>query len=127
MLETPRISLTINLEGSHKPRFMFDEDKGKMVRYFGRVVTHRDTGEDLFLPAKPATTKAIQRKSLSEEFVLNAINTPVPGYNKKKWGSIPKRARVNKHVRNLVKEMFDLDVIDHTTYQWEFSPEIVEL
>lgn len=124
--ETPRISLTINLEGSHKSRFVYDKEKGKMTRYFGKVVKHRDTGEDLFLPAAPATMSAIQRRDLSEEFVLNAVREPVQGYNKKKWASLPVRTRVNKHVRNLVKEQFDLDSIDHRIYQWDFVPEMVE-
>ena len=129
--ETPKISLTINLEGSHKPRFVWDPEKydhrtgkkGKMVRYYGKVFTSKK-GEFLgFKPGYPSTTKAVHHRVLPEEFVKNAVKFPADGYGKKKWKSLPAKERVNKHVRQLVKDMFDLSYIDHTVYQWDFIPE----
>jgi len=130
--EFPQVSLTINLEGSHKPRFVFDKTKknkdgsrGGMVRYYGRVVKHAQSGNDVFIPAYPGQTKAFKKMILNEEFVENAIKSPVRGFKPQRWRMLPKKDRVNKHVRNLVKDMYDLEEIDHTVYQWDFTSELI--
>ena len=126
LTETPEISLTIQLEGSHKPRFVYNKEKGKMERYYGRVIEHHTTKEEFFLEAFPGTTKAVKRLTLGETFVENAVKRPIKGFHPKKWYSLPIKDRVNKHVRDLVKAMLGLDHVDHTVYQWDFVPELTE-
>ena len=131
--ETPKISLTINLEGSHKPRFVYDCEQGRMVRYYGKIVMERDpksqefTGKTQFVPCESKCTTAIRQIILSEKFVENAIEDPVKGFSKKKWYQLPIKARINKHVRNLAKQYLHTQGdIDHHQYNWKFVPELTE-
>jgi len=115
--ETPKISLTINLEGSHKSRFVRNKETGKFERYYGKVY------KEQFIPLEAGSHVAKKRVILNEEFVLHSIRTPILGFKFPKWFSLPIKDRINKHVRELAKDMCGKSYIDHKDYQWDFVPE----
>lgn len=128
LTEIPRISLTIQLEGSHRPRFVYDKEEGKKVRYYGKTVMQRDPKTEEyspgFVPCEGKTQPACLYKELNEKFVLNALKEPIKGYKRNKWRELPEKSRINKHVRELAKALLHTnESIDHRHYSWHLIPE----
>lgn len=108
--------LTVNVQGSFKPTLVMNKETGKLYRSMNPLE-----------PDSSFNSAKIVRR-LNDGSISHFLKEPVPSFmkwekNVKKrmqiWSSLEKNARINLHMRDIVKDVLKTDYVFPESYLWE--------